>query len=87
MWFDSRVVMLTSCGLALLPAREEWHGKLYLKTIQFAGCRSIRQNHSVQFVTVSTPVAMLAKAHSDGALEKQLTLLSRPKLLIIDELG
>ncbi len=30
---------------------------------------------------------MLAKAHSDGSLDKQLTILSRPKLLIIDELG
>src|ERR1700761_93423 len=49
------------------------------------GREAIRQNHSVQFVTASTLVAMLAKAHSDGALEKQLTLLSRPKLLIIDE--
>lgn len=29
----------------------------------------------------------LAKAHSDGLLDKQLTILSRPKLLIIDELG
>jgi hypothetical protein len=32
-------------------------------------------------------VAMLAKAHSDGTLDKQLTLLARPKLLIIDDLG
>jgi DNA replication protein DnaC len=41
----------------------------------------------VQFVTAATLVAMLAKAHSDGTLDKQLTTLSRPKLLIIDELG
>ena len=32
-------------------------------------------------------MAMLAKAHGDGTLDKQLTILSRPKLLIIDELG
>lgn len=32
-------------------------------------------------------VATLAKAHSDGSLDKQLAILSRPKLLIIDELG
>lgn len=50
-------------------------------------CEAIRQNHSVQFVTAATLVAMLAKAHGDGSLEKQLTTLSRPKLLIIDELG
>lgn len=29
----------------------------------------------------------MAKPHVDGLLDKQLTLLSRPKLLIIDELG
>jgi DNA replication protein DnaC len=51
------------------------------------GREAIRQNCSVQFVTAATLVAMLAKAHDDGSLEKQLTTLSRPKLLIIDELG
>jgi DNA replication protein DnaC len=51
------------------------------------GREAIRQNYSVQFVTAATLVAMLAKAHGDGSLEKQLTTLSRPKLLIIDELG
>ncbi|MBB4233010.1 ATP-binding protein [Rhizobium mongolense] len=30
---------------------------------------------------------MLAKAHNDGTLDKQLTILSRPTLLIIDALG
>ena len=48
---------------------------------------AIRQNYSVQFVTAATLVAMLAKAHGDGLLDKQLTQLSRPKLLIIDELA
>jgi len=51
------------------------------------GREAIRQNYNVQFVTAATLVAMLAKAHSDGTLDKQLTILSRPKLLIIDELG
>ena len=51
------------------------------------GREAIRQNYNVQFVTAATLVAMLAKAHADGLLDKQLTLLSRPKLLIIDELG
>jgi len=51
------------------------------------GREAIRQNYSVQFVTAATLVAMLAKAHQDGSLDKQLTLLSRPKLLIVDELG
>ncbi|WP_412177321.1 ATP-binding protein [Mesorhizobium sp. ZC-5] len=51
------------------------------------GREAIRQNYNVQFVTAATLVAMLAKAHDDGSLDKQLTILSRPKLLIIDELG
>jgi DNA replication protein DnaC len=51
------------------------------------GREAIRQNYSVQFVTAATLVAMLAKAHDDGSLDKQLTQLARPKLLIIDELG
>jgi DNA replication protein DnaC len=51
------------------------------------GREAIRQNHSVQFVTAATLVAILAKAHEDGTLDRQLTLLTRPKLLIIDELG
>ncbi|EIZ78012.1 IstB ATP binding domain-containing protein, partial [Novosphingobium sp. Rr 2-17] len=51
------------------------------------GREAIRQNYSVQFVTAATLGAMLTKAHGDGTLDKQLTLLARPKLLIIDELG
>ncbi len=51
------------------------------------GREAIRQNYNVQFVTAATLAAMLAKAHSDGSLDKQLTIVSRPKLLIIDELG
>jgi DNA replication protein DnaC len=51
------------------------------------GREAIRQTYSVQFVTAATLVAMLAKAHGDGVLDKQLTILARPKLLIIDELG
>jgi DNA replication protein DnaC len=51
------------------------------------GREAIRQNCSVQFITAATLVATLAKAHTDGALEKQLTIFARPKLLIIDELG
>jgi DNA replication protein DnaC len=51
------------------------------------GREAIRQTHSVQFVTAATLVAILAKAHEDGTLDRQLTLLTRPKLLIIDELG
>ena len=51
------------------------------------GREAIRQNHSVQFVTAATLVAMLAKAYADGVLDRQLTQLGRPKLLIIAEFG
>lgn len=43
------------------------------------GREAIRENYNVQFVTAAILVAMLAKAHSDGSLDKQLTILSRPK--------
>jgi DNA replication protein DnaC len=48
---------------------------------------AIRQTYSVQLVTAATLAAMLAKAHDDGSLDKQLTHLARAKLLIIHELG
>jgi DNA replication protein DnaC len=51
------------------------------------GREAIRNNHTVQFVTAATLVATLAKAHADGQLDKQLTIYSRPKLLIVDEIG
>ena len=40
------------------------------------GREAIRQNHSVQFVSAATLVAGLAKAHSDGQLDKQLAILA-----------
>jgi hypothetical protein len=46
------------------------------------GREAIRQNYNVQFITAATLVATLAKAHADGVLDKQLTLLSRPKLRV-----
>jgi DNA replication protein DnaC len=39
------------------------------------GREAIRQNYSAQFVAAATLVAMLAKAHDDGSLDKQLTQL------------
>lgn len=36
------------------------------------GREAIRQNYNVQFITAATLVATLAKAHSDGSLDKQL---------------
>ncbi|WP_306797033.1 ATP-binding protein [Mesorhizobium sp. GbtcB19] len=42
------------------------------------GREAIRQNHNVQFITAATLVATLAKAHNDGLLDKQLTILPPP---------
>jgi hypothetical protein len=43
--------------------------------------------HTVQFTTAMTLVVMLAKAHADKRLDEKLLVLSKPKLLIVDELG
>ncbi len=51
------------------------------------GREAIQRNHSVQFTTAATLVAMLASAQAQGALDKQLTILAQPRLLIVDELG
>jgi DNA replication protein DnaC len=41
----------------------------------------------VQFITATTLVAGLAKAHGGRRLDEKLLALSKPKLLIVDELG
>jgi DNA replication protein DnaC len=41
----------------------------------------------VLFTPAMTLVAQLAKAHQDGRLEERLTYYTKPKLLIVDELG
>src|ERR1041385_2595751 len=51
------------------------------------GRQAILAGYSVLFVPAPTLVAQLAKAHSDGKLEDRLLHFSKPKLLIVDELG
>jgi DNA replication protein DnaC len=51
------------------------------------GHQAILAGYSVLFVPAPTLVAQLAKAHGEGRLEDRLLQLSKPKLLIIDELG
>src|SRR6267143_106980 len=51
------------------------------------GRQAILAGYTVLFVPAPTLVAQLAKAHSEGRLEERLTLLGKPKLLIVDEIG
>ena len=51
------------------------------------GRQAILAGYSVLFLPAPTLVAQLAKAHGEGRLEDRLLHFSKPKLLIIDELG
>ena len=51
------------------------------------GREAILAGYSVQFTTAMALVAGLAKAASEKRLDEKLSGLSKPKLLIIDELG
>jgi DNA replication protein DnaC len=51
------------------------------------GREAILAGYTVQFVTATTLVASLAKAHAERRQEERLTNLAKPRLLIVDELG
>lgn len=51
------------------------------------GRKAIEEGYSTLFVQATHLVAALSKAHADGELEAKLRYYSKPKLLIIDELG
>ena len=51
------------------------------------GREAIRSGHTVLFVSASTLLTQLAKAHQEGRLEEKIGYYAIPKLLIIDELG
>ena len=51
------------------------------------GREAILAGYTVQFTTATTLVAGLAKAHGERRLDDKLLALSKPKLLIVDELG
>jgi DNA replication protein DnaC len=51
------------------------------------GREVIRAGYTVLFVPAPALVAQLAKAHGEGRLDERLTHFSKPKLLIVDELG
>ena len=51
------------------------------------GREAILAGYAVQFVTATTLVASLAKAHAERRLDERLSSLAKPRLLIVDELG
>jgi len=51
------------------------------------GRNIVEQGHTVRFTTATALLAVLGKAESEGNLTDKLTEYSKPRLLIIDELG
>lgn len=51
------------------------------------GREAILAGYTAQFTTATTLIAGLAKAHGERRLDEKLLALSKPKLLIVDELG
>jgi DNA replication protein DnaC len=51
------------------------------------GRAAVEHGHSVLFVTATNLIAALARAEADGVLPDKLTFFTKPKLLVIDELG
>ena len=51
------------------------------------GREAILRGYSTLFVPATGLVTALARAHTDGRLEEKLLHYSKPKLLIVDELG
>jgi DNA replication protein DnaC len=51
------------------------------------GRKAVEQGYSVRFTTATALLAALGKAESDGDLGEKLTEYSKPRLLIVDELG
>jgi DNA replication protein DnaC len=51
------------------------------------GRKAVERGHSVRFTTATALLAALGKAESEGNLGEKLTEYSKPRLLIVDELG
>lgn len=51
------------------------------------GRAAVESGHSVLFTSATALIGALAKSETEGQLAERLTFYSKPKLLIIDELG
>jgi DNA replication protein DnaC len=51
------------------------------------GREAIVRGYSTLFVPATALVTQLARAHADGRLEEKLVHFTKPKLLVVDELG
>ena len=51
------------------------------------GRKIVERGHTVRFTTATALLAALGKAETEGGLSDKLTEFSKPRLLIVDELG